>query len=183
MNCYLSPMWFAIKIEGKLVKHSSCMYSEIINKRATFLDFLLTVVLEKTLESSLDFKEIKPVHPKGNQSWMFIGRTDAEVPTLWPPGAKNRLIGKDPDAGKNWKQEEKGKTEDKMVGWHHWVNGQESEQTPGDGKGQESLVCCSSRVHKDSGLSYWIITTLLMTVFGKESCKTGLRVLRKKFLF
>ena len=144
--------------------------------------YLWTIVPEKTLESSLDFKEIKPVHPKGNQSWMFIGRTDAEVPTLWPPGAKNWLIGKDPDAGKNWKQEEKGKTEDKMVGWHHWVNGQESEQTPGDGKGQESPMCCSSRVHKDSGLSYWIIT-LLMTVFGKESCKTGLIVLRIKFLF
>ena len=86
-----------------------------------------TVVLEKTLESPLDCKEIQPGHPKGDQSWVFIGRTDveAETPILWPPDAKNRLIGKDPDAGKDWKQEEKGTTEDEMVGWHHWLNGHE----------------------------------------------------------
>ena len=78
-----------------------------------------TVVLEKTLESPLDCKEIQPVHPKGNQSWIFIGRTDAEAPILWPLDAKNRLIGKDPDALKDWRQEEKGMTEDEMVGWHH----------------------------------------------------------------
>ena len=84
-----------------------------------------TVVLEKTLESPLDFKEILPVHPKGNQSWIFIGRTDAEAktPILWPPDAKNWLIWKDPDAGKDWRQEEKGTTEDEMAGWHHWLNG------------------------------------------------------------
>ena len=84
-----------------------------------------TVVLEKVVESSLDCKEIKPVHPKGNQSWIFTGRTDAEAetPILWPPDAKNWLIWKDPDAGKDWRQEEKGRTEDKMVGWHHWLNG------------------------------------------------------------
>ena len=88
-----------------------------------------TVVLEKTLESPLDCKEIQPVHPKGNQSWMFIGRTDveAETPILCPPDAKNWLIGKDPDAGKDWRQEEKGTTEDEMVGWHHWLNGHELE--------------------------------------------------------
>ena len=88
-----------------------------------------TVVLEKTLESSLDCKDIQPVHPKGNQSWIFIGRTDAEAeaPLLWPHGVKNWLIWKDPDAGKDWRQEEKGKTEDEMVGWHHWLNGHEFE--------------------------------------------------------
>ena len=82
-----------------------------------------TVVLEKTLESPLDCKEIQPAHPKGNQSWIFIGRTDAEgeIPILWSPDAKNWLIGKDPDAGKEWRQEEKGKTEDEIVGWHHWL--------------------------------------------------------------
>ena len=88
-----------------------------------------TVVLEKTLESPLDCKEIQPVHPKGGQSWVFIGRTDveAEAPILWPPDAKSWLIWKDPDAGKDWRQEEKGMTEDEMVGWHHWLNGHEFE--------------------------------------------------------
>ena len=89
----------------------------------------LTVLLEKTLESPLDCKDIQPVHPKANQYWIFIGRTDveAETPILWPPDAKNWLIGKDPDAGKDWKQEEKGTTEDQMVGWHHRLNGLEFE--------------------------------------------------------
>ena len=84
-----------------------------------------TVVLEKTLESPLDCKEIQPVHPKGNQSWIFIGRTDAEAetPILWPPDVKNWLIGKDPDAGKVWRQKQKGMTEDEIVGWHHWLSG------------------------------------------------------------
>ena len=86
-------------------------------------------MLEKTLESTLDSKEIQPVHPKGDQSWVFIGRIDAEAetPTLWPPDAKNWLIGKDPDAGKDWGQEEKWKTEDEMVERHHWLNGHEFE--------------------------------------------------------
>ena len=106
-----------------------------------------TVVLAKTLESPLDCKEIQPVNPKGNQSWMFIGRTDAEAetPILWSPDAKNWLIGKDPDAGKDWRQEEMGTTEDEMVGWHHQLNGHEFEWTPGVGDGQGGLVCCSSR--------------------------------------
>ena len=105
-----------------------------------------TVILGKTLESPLDCREIKPVYPKGNQSWTFIGRTDAEVetPILWPPDAKNWLIGKDPDAGKDRRQEEKGMTEDEMVGWHHWLNGQEFEQAPGDGDGQGGLVVLQS---------------------------------------
>ena len=105
-----------------------------------------TVVLEKTLQSPLDCKEIKPVNPKGNQLWIFIGRTDAEVeaPILWPPDVKSWLIGKDPDAGKDFRQEEKGTAEDEMVGWHHQVNWCESEQTPGDSEGYRSLTCCSS---------------------------------------
>ena len=103
-----------------------------------------TVVLEKTLESPSDCKEIKPVNPKGNQSWIFVERTDAETetPILWPPDVKNWLIGKDPDAGKDWRWEEKGKTEDEMVGWYHRLNGHEFEQVPEVDDGQESLACC-----------------------------------------
>ena len=106
---------------------------------------LWTVVLEKTLESPLDCKEIQPVNPKGNQSWIFIGRIDAEAeaPILWPPDRKNQFTGKDPYAGKDWRQEEKGMTEDEMVGWHYWLNEHEFEQTLGDSEGQGSLVCCS----------------------------------------
>ena len=92
-----------------------------------------SVVLEKTLESPLDYKENQPVHPKGNQPWIFIGRTDAEAPILWPLDAKSQLIGKDPDAGKDWRLEEKGMIEDEMVGWHHWLDGHEFEQNEGDG--------------------------------------------------
>ena len=100
-----------------------------------------TAVLEKALESPLDCKVIQPVHPKWNQSWIFIGRTDAEAetPILWPPDVKNWLIWKDPDAGKDWGQEEKGTTEDEMVGWHHWCDGLEFEWAPGVGNGQGSL--------------------------------------------
>ena len=99
---------------------------------------LWTVVLEKTVESPLDCKEIQPVHPKGDPSWVFIGRTDveAETPILWPPHVKSWLTWKDPDAGKEWRQEEKGTTEDEMVGWHHWLNGHEFGWTPGVGDGQ-----------------------------------------------
>ena len=101
-----------------------------------------TMVLQKTLESSLDCREIQPVHPKGNQLLMFIGRTDAkaETPVFWSSDLKNWLTEKDGDAWKDWRQEEKGTTEDKMVGWHHWLNGHEFEQTPGVGDGQGSLV-------------------------------------------
>ena len=96
-------------------------------ERIYYTSKALTVVLEKTPESPLDCKEIQPVHPKGNQSWMFTGRTDAkaEAPILWPPDVKNRLIRKDPDSGKDWRQEEKGMTEDEMAGWHHQLNGHE----------------------------------------------------------
>ena len=112
-----------------------------------------TVVLEKTLVSPLDCKEIQPVHPEGDHSWVFIGRTDAkaEIPVLWPPHAKNWLIWKDPDAGKVWRQEEKGSTEDEMVGWHHWLDGHEFEQALGVGDWQGSLVCCSPWGHKELG--------------------------------
>ena len=103
------------------------------------------VVLEKTLESPLDCKEMKPVNPKGNQTWKFIGRTEVETeaPIFWPPDAKNWLIGKAPDAGQDCRQEEKGMIEDEMVGWHHWLNRHELEQALGDGEGQVSLACCS----------------------------------------
>ena len=104
------------------------------------------VVLEKTLESPMDCKEIQPVHSKGDQSWVFFGRNDAkaETPVLWPPHVKSWLIGKDSDAGRDWGQEEKGTTEDEMVGWHHWLDGREFEWTLGVGDGQGGLVCCNS---------------------------------------
>ena len=101
-----------------------------------------TVVLKKTVESPLNCKEIKPVNPKGSQPWIFIRRTDAEAeaPVLWPPDAQRWLIGKDPDVGKDWRQEKKGMTGDEMVGWHHWFNGHEFEQTLGDSEGWGSLA-------------------------------------------
>ena len=104
---------------------------------------------------SLDCKESKPVHPKGNQPWIFTGKTDAEAPIFGPPDAKSQLIGKDPNALKDWRQE-KGTTEDEMVGWHHWLNGHEFEQAPGDGEGQGNLACCSSRGHKESDMTEWL---------------------------
>ena len=104
-----------------------------------------TVVLEKTLESPLESKEIQPVHPKGNQSWIFIGRTDAkaETPILWPPDVKNWFIWEYPDAEKDWSEEEKGMTENEMVRWHHQLNGHGFVWTPGLGDGQRGLACCS----------------------------------------
>ena len=112
------------------------------------------VMLEKTLESPLACKEIQPVHPKGNQSWIFIGRTDAEAetPILWPPDAKNWLLGKDPDAGRDWRWEEKGTAEDEMIGWDHLLNGHEFEQTAGKVR-QGSLVCCSPWGCKESDMT------------------------------
>ena len=112
-------------------------------------------MLEKTLESPLDCKEIQPVHPEGNQSWIFIGRTDveAETPILRPPDTKSWLIWKDPDAGKDWGLKEKGTTEDEMVGWHHWLNGHEFWWTPGVGDGQGGLVCCGSWGCKESDMT------------------------------
>ena len=120
-----------------------------------------TVVLEKTLESPLNCKEVQPVHPKGDQSWVFIGRTvvKAEIPILWPPDAKSWLIWKDPDAGKDWGQEEKGTTEDEMAGWHHWLKGHGFGWTPGVGDGQGGLTCCGSWGHKESDTTEWLTWT------------------------
>ena len=126
-----------------------------------------TVVLEKTLESPLDCKETQPVHPIGDQSWVFIGRTDvkAETPTLWPPDGKSWLIWKDPDAGKDWGQEEKGTAEDEMVGWHHWLNGHEFEKALGVGDGQGGLACFGSWSRKESDM-----TEQLNWTEGKKKC-------------
>ena len=120
-----------------------------------FQEFQWIVVLEKTLESPLDFRETIAANPKGNQSWIFIGTTDAEAetPILWPPDVKNWLIWKDPDAGKDWRWEEKGMTEGEMVGWHHWFDGHKFEQALGVGDGQGSLVCWSLWGHKKSDMT------------------------------
>ena len=121
------------------------------------------MVLEKTLESPLDCKDIHPVHAKGNQSWVFIGRTDveAETPILWPPDVKCWLIWKDPDAGKDWGPEEKGMTEDEMCGWHHQLDGHEFGWTLGVGDGQGGLVCCNSWGRKESDMTEWLKWTEL----------------------
>ena len=109
-----------------------------------------TVVLKKTLESLLDCREIKPVNPKGNQSWIFIGRIDAKAPIFWPPDVKKLLIEKDLDAGKDWRWEQKWVTENEMVGWYHLLDGHEFEQAPGVGDGRGNLVCCSPWGCKES---------------------------------
>ena len=117
-----------------------------------------TVVLDKTVESPLNSKEIKPVNLKGNQPWILIGRIDAEVeaPILWPPDGKSWFIGKDPDAGKDWRQKEKRVTEDEMVGWHHQQNGHEFGQTLGNGEGRGSLPCCSPWGHEELDTTWWL---------------------------
>ena len=118
---------------------------------------LWTVVLE-TVGSPLDCKEIQPIHPKGNQSWIFIGKTDAEAqtPIFWLSHGKNWLPGKDPDAWKDWRQEKKGTAEDEMVRWHHWLDGREFEQALGVGDGQGSLACCIPWGHKESDITEWL---------------------------
>ena len=127
--------------------------------------YFWTVVLEKTLESLLECKVIQPVHPKGDQSWVFIGRTDAEASILWPPDAKNWLIWKDPDAGKDWGQEEKGTTEDEMAEWHHWLNGHEFGWTPGVGDEQGALACWDSWGRKESDATEWLKWTELKFLY------------------
>ena len=124
-----------------------------------------TVVLEKILESPWEYKEFKPVNCKQNQSWIFIGRTDAEaeVPILWLPDEKNWLIGKGPDAEKDWRQEEKWTTEDKIVGWHHWLNGHEFEQALGFGDGQGGLASCSPWGRKESDSTSQLNNNLIAT--------------------
>ena len=122
-----------------------------------------TVVLEKTLESPLDCKEIQPVHPKGDQFWVFIGRTDveAETPILWPPDTKSWHIGKDPDAGRDWRQEEMRMTEDEIAGWHHCLGGHEFGWTEGVSDGQGGLACCGSWGRKESDTTEWLSWTEL----------------------
>ena len=150
------------------------------------------MVLEKTLESPLDCKEIQPVHPKGNQSWIFIGRTDAEVetPIFWPPDAKSRLIGKDPDSGKNWGQEEKGVTEGEIkFGWHLRLDGHGFEWTLGVGDGQGGLVCYDSWVRKELDMTErlnWTELNVYENLFFKNnfileslSCTEILKILWK----
>ena len=125
------------------------------------------VVLEKTLESPLDCKEIQPVHSEGDQPWDFFGRNDAkaETPVLWLPRVKSWLIGKDSDAGRDWGQEEKGTTEDEVAGWHHWLDGLESQWTPGVGDGQGGLACCDSWGRKESNTTEWLIWSDLIWFF------------------
>ena len=140
-----------------------------------------TVVWEKTLKSPLDCNEIQQVHPKGNQSWIVIGRTatKAEAPVPWPPDVKNWLIGKDPDAVKDRRQEEKGMTEDEMVGWHHWLDGYEFEQDPGVGDGQGSLACCSPWDHRVRHNNGWFPLSMengyFTLSFGKYLSSTYLQ--------
>ena len=131
-----------------------------------------TIVLEKTLESPLDCKEIQPVHPKGNQSWVFIGKTDVETetPILWLPDGKSWLIWKDPDAGKEWRQEMKGMTEDEMVGWNRQLNGQEFGWTPGVGDGQRGLACCSPWGHKESDMTERLNSHNMTTLWDSNYC-------------
>ena len=144
---------------SKSPSHQSCAFSrsrvrmwELDHKEgwASKNCCIWTAVLEKTLESPLYYKEIKPVNPKGNQPWMFIGMTDAEAgaPIHWPPDVKSWLIGKVPDTGKDWGQEEKGTPEDEMAGWHHQLDRHEFECIPGDGDGQGGLACCDSWGHR-----------------------------------
>ena len=132
------------------------------------LNFL---VLEKTLASPLEYTKIKLVHPKGNQSWIFIGRTDAEAetPILWPPDAKSWLIGKDPAAGKDWRQEKKGTTEDEMVWWHHRLDGHEFEQALRADDGQGTLACYSSQSRKEPDMTEWLNWTEYRHVVQKPN--------------
>ena len=126
------------------------------------------VVLEKILESPLDCKEMQPVHPKGDQSWVFIGRTDteAETPILWPPDSKGWLIWNNPAAGKDWRQEEEGMTEDEMVGWHHRLDAHEFGWIPGVGDGQGGLACCSSWGRKELDMTERLNCTELKKLYG-----------------
>ena len=155
--CFKPPQTNPVTVEGVLDwYHGWCLETDMFKFWVPKDWCFWTVVLEKALESPLDCKEIKPVNQKGNQSWIFIGRTDteAEAPILWPPDAKNWLIWKDPDAWKDWRQEEKGTTEDETVGWHHRLNGNEFEQTPGDSDGQGGHGVAKSR----TWLSNWTTT-------------------------
>ena len=146
---------------------------------------LLNCGVGETLESPLDCKEIQPVHSKGDQPWDFFGRNDAkaETPVLWTPHAKSWLIGKDSDVGRDWGQEEKGTTEDEMVGWHHWPDGHESEWTLGVGDGQGGLACCDSWGRKESDMTErlnWTELKVIHNFFLKV--KTQFLLRRKHFV-
>ena len=138
------------------------------------------VVLEKTLESPLNCKEIQPVHSEGDQPWDFFGRNDAKTETLalWPPHAKSWLIGKDSDAGRDWGQEENRTAEDEMAGWYHWLDGCESEWTPGVGNGQGGLACYDSWGHKESDTNEWLNYTELK----KSTCQLSFLITCKLLL-
>ena len=157
---------------------ATCLVWELDHKEGWTLKnwCFWAVVLEKTLESPLDCKKIRPVNHKGNQPRIFIGRTDAEdeTPVLWPPDAKNWLTGEDPDAGKDWREEEKGATEDKMVGWHHRLDGHEFEQVLGVGDGQGSLACCSPWDHKELDTTDWITSATNDDRMGRYNETEGL---------
>ena len=142
------------------------------------------LLLEKTLESPMDGKEIKPVHPKGNPPWIFTERTDAEAetPILWPPDAKSWLTGKDPDAGKDWGQEEKGTTEDEMAGWHHRLDGNGFGWTPGVGDGQAGLACCSSWGHKESDTTERLNWTTFNQLYEVGTMITSISQMEKLML-
>ena len=146
---------------------------------------MITVVLEKTLESPLNCKEVKPVSSKGNQSWIFIWRTEAEAeaPILWPSDEKKQLIRKDPDAGKYWGQEEKRMKEDEMVGWYHWLNGNEFEQALGVGDGLGSLACCSSWDRKELDTTEWLNWTELNWNIMENSFEGVFHVWSKAVVF
>ena len=146
--CLVKAMVFPVGCENWTIKEAECWK----------IDAFELWCWRLFLEGPLDYKEIQPVHPKGGQSWVFIGRTDveAETPILGPPDAKNWLIGKYPDARKDWRQEKKGTTEDEMVGWHHQFDGREFEQAPGVGDGQGSLACCNSWGRKESDTTEWL---------------------------
>ena len=139
-------------------------------------DQLLSVALQETLESPLDSKEIQPVHPKGDQSWLCIGSTDveAEAPILWPPDAKSWLTGKDSDVGSAWGQEETGTTEDEMAGWHHGLDGRESEWTLGVGDWQGGLACCDSWGRKKLDVTEWLNKTELK-IMNQMAQRQGMR--------
>ena len=138
---------------------------------------LLNCGAEEDSWESLDCKKFKSVNPKRNQSWLFIGRTDTEAPILWPPDAKSWLIGKDPDAGKHWRQEENGMTEDEMVGWHYQLNGHEFEQALGDSEGQGNLACCSPWGPKGSDMSEQLNSNK-----GKLRSHKSHNMVKKKYL-
>ena len=155
--CFADPIWQHWQW-GPLTSEEGAVGTEAVG-RSRMLENVQNWVLEKTLESPLDCKEIQPVHSEGDQPWDFFGRNDAkaETPVLWPSHVKSWHIGKDSDSGRDWGQEEKGTTEDEMAGWNHWLDGHESEWTPGVGDGQGGLACCDSWGPKELDTTEWLI--------------------------